>query len=289
MKNKEINKNGNNKKKTKKTILKIGACVLASVLIVGVLMFANSLVGNPISQAIAKNTAEKHLEKIYGDTDYELGEITYSFKDGYYHAHISSPSSNDTRFSLMINSFGELKYDNYDSYVESGFNTAQRIDSEYRKAAETVFGSSKFPYNENIGFGELIFIAEEDKNAADVQDYALVTNELTPDAYYDANELGKKAGKLTVYIEDDNVSAEKMAEILLGIRKCFDESGLSFYAIDCVLEPVDNFSTDNRVEVMEFRYADIYGEGLVERVEEAAQAAKDYYYAWDSEKFEEQP
>ena len=122
-----------------------------------------------------------------------------------------------------------------------------------------------------------------------MQDYALVTNELTPDAYYDANELGKKAGKLTVYIEDDNVSAEKMAEILLGIRKCFDESGLGFYAIDCVLEPVDNFSTDNRVEVMEFRYADIYEEGLVERVEEADKAAKDYYYTWDSEKFEEQP
>lgn len=268
----------------KKKILKIGAIVLAALLIVGVCIFANSLVGNPISKALAQSTAEKYLEKTYGDTDYELEGVTYSFKDGYYHAQIQSPSSKDTSFTLTINGFGALKYDNYDTYVANGWNTALRIDSEYRKAAETVFASSKFPYNENIGYGELIFIPEENKNAPDVQDYALITNELTPDAYYNVNELGARAGKLTVYIEDENVTAEHLAEILLGIRECFDESGLGFYAIDCVLEPVDNYSTDNRVEVMEFRYADIYEEGLVERVEAADKAAQEYYRAWDSEK-----
>lgn len=268
----------------KKKILKIGAITLAAVLIAGVCIFANSLIGNPVSQALAKSAAEEHLEKTYSGTDYELEGVTYSFKDGYYHAHVSSKSSKDTSFTLMINGVGELKCDNYDAYVASGWNTALRIDSEYRKAAETVFGSSKFPYNENIGFGELMFISEENKNDPNVKDYALITNELTLDAYYNANEIGARAGKLTVYIEDDNVTTEKMAEILLGIRKCFDESGLGFYAIDCVLEPKDNFSTDNRVEVMEFRYADIYEEGLCDRVEKANKEAQDYYNVWDAEK-----
>ena len=59
----------------KKKILKIGALVLAIVLIVGVCLFANSLIGNPISKALAKNTAEKYLEENYPDTDFELGEI----------------------------------------------------------------------------------------------------------------------------------------------------------------------------------------------------------------------
>lgn len=268
----------------KKKILKIGAITLAAVLIAGVCIFANSLIGNPVSQALAKSAAEEHLEKTYSGTDYELEGVTYSFKDGYYHALVSSKSSKDTSFTLMINGVGELKGDNYESYVASGWNTALRIDSEYRKAAETVFGSSEFPYNENIGFGELVFISEENKNDPNVKDYALITNELTLDAYYNANEIGARAGKLTVYIEDDNVTTEKMAEILLGIRKCFDESGLGFYAIDCVLEPTDNFSTDNRVEVMEFRYADIYEEGLCERVEKANKAAQDYYNVWDTKK-----
>ena len=91
----------------KKKILKIGALVLAIVLIVGVCLFANSLIGNPISKALAKNTAEKYLEEKYPDTDFELGEVNYSFKDSYYHAHVSSPSSMDSSFTLLINGLGK--------------------------------------------------------------------------------------------------------------------------------------------------------------------------------------
>ena len=47
----------------KKRILKIAAFVFAIALIVGVCVFANALVGNPISKAMATNTAEKHIEK----------------------------------------------------------------------------------------------------------------------------------------------------------------------------------------------------------------------------------
>ena len=45
----------------KKKVLKIIALVMAIALIVGVCIFANSLVGNPISKWVATNTAEKHL------------------------------------------------------------------------------------------------------------------------------------------------------------------------------------------------------------------------------------
>ena len=49
----------------KKRILKIAALVLAVVLIIGVCLFANSLVGNPISKALAENTAEKYIKEAY--------------------------------------------------------------------------------------------------------------------------------------------------------------------------------------------------------------------------------
>lgn len=263
----------------KTKILKIAALTLAIVLIVGVLFFANSLVGNPLSKALAKCTAEKHLKENYLDTDYELEEVKYSFKDCYYHAYVTSPSSIDTHFELWINGFGKLKYDNYDYDVTSGWNTAMRIDKDYRNTVETLIESGSFPYDVYIGYGELAFTTEEYKDNTTIPTYALVSNELTVDAYYNANELGKSAGKLTVHIEDATVSPERMAEILLGIRECFDNAGVGFYAIDLTLEyPEDvNDTDDDRLEVLEFLYSDIYEEGLVERVAEANENAKTYF------------
>ena len=279
------------KKKVLKRILKISALVLAIVLIIGVCAFANGLIGNPISKALARYTAEKHVAEVYGDTDYELVDVTYSFKDGYYHAVVSSPSSVDTHFTLMINSFGVLNYDNYDHYVKSGWNTASRIDTDYRKAVDTVFESKAFPYHAYISYGELMFVSSDYKDASDIPEYALITEELTPDAYYNANLLGAKSGKLTVYIDDENVTPERLAEILLDIRRTFDSAGIGFYAIDCVLEyPRDEngFYEDGRVEVMDFLHSDIYEDGLVERVNASNDAANAYYSAQDAEKLAEE-
>ena len=131
----------------KTTLLKTGALILAILLIVGVILFANSLVGNPISKALAQSAAQKYVKETYAGTDYELGEVSYSFKDGYYYAFVSSPSSIDTHFALAYNSFGKLQHDYFDVYVKGGFNTVQRVETDYRKAAETVFNSRTFPYD----------------------------------------------------------------------------------------------------------------------------------------------
>ena len=53
----------------KKKVLKILAFVVAIALIIGVSVFANALVGNPISKHIATNKAEKILEDKYSDKD----------------------------------------------------------------------------------------------------------------------------------------------------------------------------------------------------------------------------
>ena len=92
----------------KKRILKIAAFVFAIILIAGVSVFANSLVGNPISKAIAKNTAEKHLEETYADKDFEIERVSFSFKDGYYHAFVCSPSSIDSDFTILIDMWGKM-------------------------------------------------------------------------------------------------------------------------------------------------------------------------------------
>ena len=275
----------------KKRILKIAAFVFAIALIVGVCVFANALVGNPISKAMATNTAEKHIEENYGDKDYEIERVTFSFKDGYYHAFIYSPSSIDSDFTILVDMWGKLRYDTYEDRVLSGGNTADRISRDYRAVVDKVLDSQAFPYNEHIGYGDFDFYPRVHLEEYSVPEYALITEDLTLDAFYDVNELGAKHGKLTIYIDDDTVSYERLSEILLDIRRIFDDSGVKFYVIDCVLEYQKNEDSskkqEGRVEVREFLYADIYEDGMVERVKASDEAANAYYDEQDAEKFKE--
>ena len=275
----------------KKRILKIAAFVFAIALIVGVCVFANGLVGNPISKAVATNTAEKHLEENFADKDFEIERVFYSFKDGYYHAFIYSPSSIDSDFTILVDMWGKLRYDTYEDRVLSGGNTADRISRDYRAVVDKVLDSQAFPYNEHIGYGDFDFYPRVHLEEYSVPEYALITEDLTLDAFYDVNELGAKHGKLTIYIDDDTVSYERLSEILLDIRRIFDDSGVKFYVIDCVLEYQKNEDSskkqEGRVEVRDFLYADIYEDGMVERVKASDEAAKAYYAEQDAEKLRE--
>ena len=275
----------------KKRILKIAAFVFAIALIAGVCVFANALVGNPISKAMATNTAEKHIEENYADKNFEIERVTFSFKDGYYHAFIYSPSSIDSDFTILVDMWGKLRYDTYEDRVLSGGNTADRISRDYRAVVDKVLDSQAFPYNEHIGYGDFDFYPRVHLEEYTVPEYALITEDLTLDAFYDVNELGAKHGKLTIYIDDDTVSYERLSEILLDIRRIFDDSGVKFYVIDCVLEYQKNEDSskkqEGRVEVREFLYADIYEDGMVERVKASDEAANAYYDEQDAEKFKE--
>ena len=275
----------------KKRILKIAAFVFAIALIVGVCVFANALVGNPISKTMATNTAEKHIEENYADKDFEIERVTFSFKDGYYHAFIYSPSSIDSDFTILVDMWGKLRYDTYEDRVLSGGNTADRISRDYRAVVDKVLDSQAFPYNEHIGYGDFDFYPRVHLEEYSVPEYVLITEDLTLDAFYDVNELGAKHGKLTIYIDDDTVSYERLSEILLDVRSIFDDAGVKFYVVDCVLEYQKNEDSskkkEGRVEVREFLYADIYEEGMVERVKASDEAAKAYYAEQDAEKLKE--
>ena len=274
----------------KKRILKIAALVLAIILIIGVCVFANGLVGNPISKAVATNTAEKHLEENFADKDFEIERVTFSFKDGYYHAFIYSPSSIDSDFTILVDMWGKLRYDTYEDRVLSGGNTADRIGRDYRETVDKVLDSQAFPYNAHIGYGDFKFYPREHLEEHSVPEYALITEDLTLDAFYDVNELGAKHGMLTIYIEDNTVTVERLSRILLDIKTIFDNAGVKFYMIDCVLEypkPEEGKRREERVEVMNFLYTDIYEDGMVERVKASDEAARAYYNEQDSEKLKE--
>ena len=275
----------------KKKILKIAAFVVALALIVGVCIFANSLVGNPISKMLATNTAKQYIKENHPDMDYQLDGVTFNFKFVCYNAYFSSPSSPDSSFTLMLGMDGKIIQNYYEAHVIERGNTARRLEEEYRTAVGKVLDNPSFPYNSHIDYGELQFIQEEYRNAEGVPPYALITNELELDGIYDVNELGAKAGKLTLYVYDDTVTVERLAEIILDIKGMLDDAGVRFYVMDCVLEypkPESGEWKQGRVEVMDFLCSDIYEEGLAERVQASNDAAEEYYDEMDAIKKEEE-
>lgn len=276
-----------------KRITRILCIIISMALIAGLLWFANTMMGNPISRTLASRAAKDFLSDRFSDTDYQIERITYSFKDGRYHAFMTSPTCIDGDFSVTFSMLGEYCYDTYDSVLD-GWNTAQRLNMEYRKLTDTILDSPILPYDNSsdhsIMFGELeIYPKEfiEDPNVNDIPDYSLVQDTLELNKNYDIKELGSKAGHLILYVDNEVISVEEAARIMLDFRSIFDEAGIPFYAMDFVLRhprTEDGKSDDEEIRVNDFLYQDIYEEGLTDRIEIAIEETAAYYAMLDQMK-----
>ena len=264
----------------KKRILKISAFCMAIVLIIGICSFANGLIGNPISKMMAHRTAEQHLKINYSATDYYIEEISYNFKDGGYYAHIVSPSSIDSHFTLRISMSGKLTYDDYSSRVENHGNVANRLYFEYREMVDSVLKSYAFPYDLSMGYGSLEFDREVGEDSIEG---AIKQSDLVNDRFYNVSELGAKNGKLVLYIDDENVTNVKAAEILLKTKELMDSAGISFHSIYFSLryppyDPKESYKRpEGEISIRTFLYTDIYEEGMTERVAQAVEDTQNYY------------
>ncbi len=260
--------------------------MLIFIIIIGIIgfsaYFANAFLGNPVSKMMAKHTAKAYLEEEYPETDYYIDSVKYSFKEGGYNAHVYSKTSSDSRFTFYINMLGGMKYDSYEEDVKNRFNTARRIDMEYRELTDTVFESPEFPFKSRIAFGTLEIAMEENIIKDDpylVAPYSLKQDELELDKIYDIKQLGEKAGHLIIYTEDSEVTMEQTAAIMLEIKKQFDEAGVPFAAMDFSLStPRDESDKDTKnISVAQFLYEEIYEEGMVERVNKESKKLAEYY------------
>lgn len=263
----------------KKKVLKALALILAVILIIGVGLFANALVGNPVSKFLATKGAEEHLAKNYGDKDFVVEEVTYDFKTGGYYARVTSPTSIDSHFSLSFDFLGKLELDCYDD-VTSGWNTAMRLEDDYRNAVKAITESKDFSEKYFIAHGEIPCILSDYPIDEEHPEYALQKEELVIDKIYDIKEVAAEHGKLVLYAYDEEVTHERLAELLLDVKNKFDNSGVTFKAVDFVLEPPKEegqpLMSDEQIKIRNFYYSDIYEDGLVERVEKANQETIEY-------------
>ena len=270
----------------KKRIWKIAAMSAAVVLILGLLWLGESLVGNPISKHLAQNAAQQHLETVYPGTDFVLDEVGYSFKDGGYYAHVTSPSSEDSAFTLAFNHWGKFRWDSYEDRVVHRENTALRVDMEYRQLTKQVLSQIESYDPDGIQGARLELDRRDWMQYEDYSPYTMAFEDLELDRVYDVGELGSQCGTVIFYVDTDDVTPEHAARLMLEIRRVMDQAGVGFRGLDLVLrEPLkENEPRDAGLQVEAFPYEDIFAEGLEKRILEAHLQLKEKYAAMDQEK-----
>lgn len=262
---------------TKKKTLKTIAFIIALLLVILITILANAMVGNPISKYLATKSANDYVFKTYNDTDFIIEKVNHNFKTGGYYARIISPSSYDTQFSIEIDQFGNIKHDYYENSVLSGWNTFMRCNDGYGALGDTVFNLPDFPYKSSIEYTS--FLGDREKMEA-IEEILLQL-----DQEFDYEQLGKEFGKLVFTAQDEEVTLEKVSEIMLGLKEIFDREQVYFHEIDFILEKtwVDgkkNFD-EPEIRIDEFLYSDIYSAGMLDRVTKANKETIAYYETQD--------
>ncbi len=240
------------KNRAGKVILKVSALCTALV-ITGVVCFVGFVfVGNPVSLILAKNGAEDYISQTYPDTDFEITEVGHEFKHGGYYANVSSPSSKDIWFNLTLDGLGNVISDNYDFTIESGSNTYLRLDKEYTENVANVISSKAFPCKVDFSLCTLNINWEN----------------LEVDEIYNVSQLAYESGEITLRVYDDDLSKERMAELLLEIKEAFDKAGVGFKRISLEIireSDADNFDRPS-IEEGNILYSDICEEKLAQRL-----------------------
>ena len=139
----------------KRKVWKTLALVVALALTAGLVWMGEGLVGNPICKHLAETAAQERLETVYAGTDFQIDRVGYSFKDSGYYAHVKSPTSMDSDFTIAFDHWGRFRWDSYEDRVLTRENVARRIEQEYFDLAKTVFAQLDSYDREGIQHGKL--------------------------------------------------------------------------------------------------------------------------------------
>lgn len=254
-----------------KKMFKIIAGTLGILLFICVLGIGFWMAGNPISYALVWSSATQHIQENFADTDYKIKTIVKLFPYSSYRAEIYSPTKQDERFHLVMDSFGNIQNNNYEVWVENRYTVKWRLIDEYNEQGEKAFA------NENISEGERLdfrlnflergkpFIAPDyfkaHPNATHLKDLPLNTAQCT-------QEIAAANGVID-YREtvDGTPTYEAIAQNLLRIKSTADNAGFAFHAIDYSLHNSQD-RLEDAIYIGYIYYEDIYEEGLIERIQQ---------------------
>ena len=249
--------------------------VVAGLLCV-VLFFANAFFGNPLSAALARIAAHWYVAQEYGHLDLHIDKVGFNFKDCDYYAKVSSPTSEDTHFTIDISMWGKVKRDTYES-VTDGYNTATRLNNEYRELVRAAKEGLAVPYEIDTLTGDL---NGSGYGGLWLDDYGLREAELIVDGEYDILELAARHGGLYINVRDEDVSYARGAEILSDIAGRLEEAGIPFYAMDFTLQKPkgeDGTREDISLWLLDFPADRIGGADFEQRVKVWHERTMEYF------------
>lgn len=123
-------------------IKKILAGIAGIGLIVLLMSFVNSFVGNPVSNTLAKKAAQRYIDKNYKDLNLNIQDSNYNFKFGSYFVFVKSAISEDTAFDIYVDSYGNVISDEYEYEIKNNFTTFRRLDKELGVIAKEIIGGN---------------------------------------------------------------------------------------------------------------------------------------------------
>lgn len=183
---------------------KVLAGALGFSLIALLLLLWNGTAGNPISAWIATQKIEAYVQETYPGQGLSVRSAHYNFKIGGYSCLITSPTSQDTTFSIHYG--GGTIRDEYEWEVGNRFSTYRRLDRELDQLVEDII-AKKFPHKVNLVTGTL-------KSGEDM------SGDLTLDMPFDRYHLPLPV-EVVVWVDTEDVSYEEAARLLLELDGVF--------------------------------------------------------------------
>ena len=267
-------------KKTRRRVTIIWiVCIVSAVLI---LLVLNFICGNPVSAALAKNNAQTVADLRFGKGEYLADAVGYWIEDAEYFVTMRKPDCPDAKFSMNFGSFGNYRYDTYDSDVQRRGNVFLRINADYTALAQDAVRAVFTEDPHNYCFGEIL----TGDDAAAIGEKGLLPEEIALGQIFDYASLGKQSGRIVLLLDDGvldtavspgngdiaMLSAENLAEIMLRVKAAMDAHNVTFRLISVSI--TDRSSAGDgtgyaSVGVWDFPYDQINAEGLAERIAEA--------------------
>jgi hypothetical protein len=193
-------------------------------LIILLLLFVNSFLGNPVSNLLAKKAAQKYIDASYSELNLQIQRCAYNFKFSVYSVFVQSDKSEDTAFSIDVDSFGNVLRDDYEFEVANNFTTYRRLDAELREMAEEMIGG-KLDYDlENI---YLSLVKEAD--------FMKLTRDMKLDIHNPPLPL-----TVDVTLFSDDISYNKIAEVAKSLERILHDQNIPVDEYNVRLLPLSN-------------------------------------------------
>ena len=261
-------------KKSVREMLLLLVKLVGAIALCVALFFVNAFAGNPVSALLARVSAHRYVAQEYGHLELNIDKVGCNLKDINYYAKVSSPTSVDTHFTVYISMLGQVERDTYES-VTDGWNTWNRLNDGYGAQVKAVL--ARLPFESDGGFGDF---RGSYSGLPGSENFGLPHEGLEADKEYDLQALGKEHGSITYRVLDEDVSYHRAAEILTCLRDEMEQAGVSFRVVNLTLrQPRDETGSWSGPELMIFDFpcAELYSDGLEDRIRLAYGAAMDYY------------